>query len=402
MSLTITPPPVSVGIAAQTTVDPDFQIAAFGEKIITSIKPLVQASFTYTLNAQNVTDESSGSGSTAVASSMLEAHSGAATSSVGRGRSRRIAKYDAGQGSDFRFTAVFDTPASGNNQYAGAFDVDNGVMFGYQGTTFGIFRRSATVDTFVPQASWNVDPMDGTGPSGDTLDQQTGNVYRIQMQYLGFGEIQFYIERNDTGAFYLVHRIKYANLNTAPSFDNPSFPLAIESNNTSNATDVVVKCASWFAGQQGVSGGLLGPRFTTDNTKTGVGTTLTNIFALRVKSTFNGKNNKGLLLPILFSAGVDGTKPAIIRVVLNPTLGGSPSYADINASQSFTEKDTAGTTVTGGTALIVRSVAKDRGFSLNLNELNARVFPGDVVSFAARATAATTDATLSLLWIEDQ
>lgn len=46
-------------------------------------------------------------------------------------------------------------------------------------------------ETFIPQSTWNVDKFNGTGASGITLNQQNGNIYAIQFQYLGYGDAFF-------------------------------------------------------------------------------------------------------------------------------------------------------------------------------------------------------------------
>jgi len=65
----------------------------------------------------------------------------------------------------------------------GAGDDVDGLFFGFNGTSFGIMTRNDSVDTWVAQADWNGDKMDGTGgasnPTGQNLDPTKGNVYHI-------------------------------------------------------------------------------------------------------------------------------------------------------------------------------------------------------------------------------
>ena len=61
---------------------------------------------------------------------------------------------------------------------------------------------------FIAQADWNRDTF-------ESLDPQKGNVYEIKYQYLGFGNIDFYVEGNN--GFVLVHRLEYVNKNILPS-----------------------------------------------------------------------------------------------------------------------------------------------------------------------------------------
>ena len=74
----------------------------------------------------------------------------------------------------------------------GVFDDQNGLFFG-QNVANGIFVaiRRAGVDTIIPQSSWNVDPLDGTGPSGATLNLAKGNIFQIVFTWYGYGVIEF-------------------------------------------------------------------------------------------------------------------------------------------------------------------------------------------------------------------
>ena len=53
-----------------------------------------------------------------------------------------------------------------------------------------IYKRKGGEDqtnTFITSGSFNIDKLDGSGPSGMVLDPQKGNAYQIGYQYLGFG-----------------------------------------------------------------------------------------------------------------------------------------------------------------------------------------------------------------------
>jgi hypothetical protein len=105
--------------------------------------------------------------------------------------------------------------------------------FSLSGTSAaGTFSESlagvAATDTWIPQSSWNGDKMDGTGPSGFNLNPSMGNVYQIDIQYLGFGPIVFKVEVPHAGnnpAFVTCHSINFNNSQASTSVSQPSFPL---------------------------------------------------------------------------------------------------------------------------------------------------------------------------------
>ena len=72
------------------------------------------------------------------------------------------------------------------------------------------------MNTWTPQSSWVYDKADGSGGLA-AVDWTKGNVFAVQYQYLGFGNIRFSMEDRSTGAFVPVHDIKYPGLNTLPS-----------------------------------------------------------------------------------------------------------------------------------------------------------------------------------------
>lgn len=394
----------NVGINTEGKLKVDVPISAFGELEAVNPTPVVQADFIYNINADLVSSSTTGSGTVTQSNAMAVLQTGAATSSTAELITNRFVKYRPGQGVHIRGTALFTTGVAGSTQLFGAGDDDNGVFFGYNGTSFGVLRRSGGTDNWTAQTAWNGDRFDGSGgltnPTGDTIDPTKGNVFEIQFQWLGFGEIVFAIEDEQTGRFVPVHTIPYANNNTEPSMLNPSFPLGWFVENTTNNTNITVKGASCCAEIEGEIR-LLGPRNSIDNSKTGVGTTLTNILTIRNKSTFVSQTNKTPVIVSKYSAAVDGTKPATFELILNATLGGTPSYTDISTNTSVIDYDTAGTTVTGGKLLDGAALGKTGSVDITPFLEDVQLNPGDTLTLAVKASSGTTDVSCFVKWIED-
>ncbi|MHA2030019.1 MAG: hypothetical protein ACW99Q_11550, partial [Candidatus Kariarchaeaceae archaeon] len=111
--------------------------------------------------------------------------------------------------------------ATGTGAKSGTYSYANGG--GASAGTFTQITPGATETyNWTNQEDWNIDTMDGNGPTKMVLNPQKGNVYQIRYQWLGFGELDFYIEDDQTGKFQLVHSIKYTNRNTVPSLRRPS------------------------------------------------------------------------------------------------------------------------------------------------------------------------------------
>lgn len=378
----------------------DLPRGAFGEIATVQSTPVVQGSFIYNINTDIFNLASSGGGTSTQASAMAILQTDTSANSYSEVTTKRYLKYRPGQGAHLRGTAIFTTGVSGSEQLFGAGDSEDGLFFGYNGSSFGILTRVNGINTWTPQASWNSDVMDGTGPSGKTLDPTKGNVFDIQFQWLGFGMIRFGIEDETTGRFTPVHKLEFANNNTAPSLFNPSFPIMWRVENTTNTTNITIKGSSCIGEVEG-NISYIGPTNSIGNTKTGVTTTLTNIITIRNKSTFQSLTNRTPINILKYSIAVDGTATAEFELIQNATLGGSPTYTDISASTSVVDYDISGTTVSGGTIIDFGSLGKEDSVSVTPRIEDIILLPGETLTIAVNSTAATTVATIGIRWVED-
>jgi formylmethanofuran dehydrogenase subunit D len=87
--------------------------------------------------------------------------------------------------------------------------------------------------------------------SGFILDPSKGNVYKISYQYLGFGNITFFIENPENELIIPVHRIKYANTHTSTNVGNPNLRIGIGIDSYSNSDSITLSTASMAAFLQG-------------------------------------------------------------------------------------------------------------------------------------------------------
>jgi len=241
--------------------------------------------------------------------------------------------------------------------------------------------------------------MNGKGPSGMTLDPTKLNVFKIAFQYLGAGQIECSIEDQEFGRYMLVHRIQYANRNIIPSLVNPTLPLHIMAKNNANTSNLTVKTGSMSAfiqGQESDAGLIKGAA----NLKTGVGTTLTNILALKNKVVYQTALNRVKVRLDGLNVSSDGTKLVTLKLVKNPILGGTPAFADIGSNVSVLSKDTAGTTLTGGTEIIDIQLGRTDSKEIPLKQFKIDLLPGEMVSIAGATESTTSDIGVSLHWRE--
>jgi len=392
---------------------------AFGEVSTVAPTPTAQVDFVYGINTNTVTTATTGSGTVTASGALATVDTTAAASSSAQIVSKRYLNYRPGQGAQARFTALFTTGAANSKQYAGVgtASINNGFFFGYNGTSFGICHVNAGSEAWIPQASWNVDPCDGTGgatnKSGITLDPTKINVFQIKYQYLGAGNIFFYVENSVNGQYVLVHSILYAGANTTTSVSQPNMQLIWHAVNTTNATSIKVRAASGGLFVEGVRR-TLGPQYGRDHTKNSI-TTETNIITLKNATTFNTVTNRSQvhLRAVSIAANKSGSivGTAILKIIRNATLGGTPAYAandgstadngvTITSGQSVVSYDTAGTTISGGTVVFNSAVVVGGNNYFNMIDQDIFISPGDTLTFSFTSNDSCTT-TVAVSWSED-
>lgn len=276
---------------------------------------------------------------------------------------------------------------------------------GSKNGTYGFSSSSATgtlvqdvvgvtkTSTHIPQSTWNVDTF-------DDLDPTKGNVYQIQYQYLGFGDIIFSIENPETGLFEKCHIIKYANDNTTPSVGNPSLRLGLYCVSLGSTTNLIVRSASMGAFVQGKVFKTRNPR-AEQNTQA-IGTTMTNIVSFRNRRTYNGYFNQVEIDPLRLSISSESTKNVEVEVRSTINPGVEQNYQTIG-NNLITDKDTtAFTGFSGGRLLAAFTLSGGDSQTLNLKELEIRLPPGLHLIIQARVTSgSSSNITAALTWYED-
>lgn len=377
---------------------------AFGEQQVAELTPVAGWTFAYNVNADLVTSTTTGSGTVTADAGRAKLSTGAAISSSAKIETKLPLRYVPGQGGVLRITAVFSTPKVGSTQMVGLGDANDGLFFGYNGTSFGILRRSAGSDTWTAFASWS-DSFYSLGTNGQEvqIDPTKGNVYQIQFQWLGYGELKFYMEFPETGAFRIVHRIKYVNANTGTSLRNPTLPVMAMVENTTNNTDIVLYTPSAMAFVEGKVENPAPPHPLALNrtlvaSDTGI-TTQHNLLTLSNQATWQTIANRIRARVRRLTVAVDGTKNVTVRVIKNTTLGGTPSYTDYNANTSPIQYDTAGTTITGGTVVFAATLQKVDAKEFDLDSWGIDINPGDKLTISAASTSAV-DVDIALNWVD--
>ena len=267
----------------------------------------------------------------------------------------------------------------------------------------------ASTDTWIPQSEWNGDKLDGTGPSGVTINPQTGNVFQIDIQYLGFGGIVFKVETcsgSNNPNFVTVHTLQVPNTRTTPTLSQPSFPFNITAYSAGSTTDVSISCASYAGFIEGKRK-LTGPRFTYTGTKATT-TTIQPVGTIRNDLVFNDKPNQSTIqiLDLNFTSRSSNNTYTTLYVFKNITLTGTPVYSEYSTF-GCSDIDTSATGLTFANDETDNHKLVWSASIMELGTIHEQfpdeiiLQPGETLTFAVATSSGTGFATVSINTRED-
>lgn len=387
--------PADQGVELKTPID------GLGNLISIKKIPIVQSSWRYNLiNSDLFTTTNTGSGSATSSNSKLICSTTASSSSSSKVETKRKIKARPGQAIDVNLSCKLTTGKTGSSQMIGWGSTIDGLFFGYNGSSFGVLHRNNTTDTWVAQSSFNGDTLDGTGESKITIDPTKFNAYRIHCSDLGIGDAIFYIHSRTDNTWIEVHRIRFDGTTTQLAMKNPSLPLMAMVSNTTNDTNISIEVGEWSGFIMGEFNLRSSVQKSISNLKTGI-TTEVNVLTIRNNTTFNSETNLTEVHLKSISVAVDGAKISLVKVYHNATLGGTPSYTDVDTGKSCVSYDTAGTTVTGGHLEAIYSVDKTGSIVFDI-ETTTHLYlqPGDTATVTCTSSNAT-ECQAAAIWHED-
>jgi hypothetical protein len=278
------------------------------------------------------------------------------TGSVGDAVSRQTTKvfsYQPGKSLLLLTTFVMAPAATGLTQQVGYYSAANGYFLQLQDNNVSLVERSsvtgAVVNTPVLQADWNVDPLDGTGPSGITLDIAKAQILFIDMEWLGVGTVRmgFVID----GQFIPCHYFQHANLITSTYITTASLPLSCSIQDTAGTgipSTFKQICATVISEGGYTLAGLqqsVGTPITTPKTLTVAGT-FYPIVSIRLKSN---RLDAIVIMTAISLLGSGNNETYRWQVMANTaTAGGTWTDAGLGGAVEY---NLTGTAVTGGRIL---------------------------------------------------
>ena len=268
--------------------------------------------------------------------------------------SKKVIAYQPGKSLLIMNSFTFDTAKTNLRQRVGYFGSDNGFYLEQNDSTISLVKRSkvtgSVVNTEVTQANFNTDKLDGTGPSGFTLDLTASQLMFMDIEWLGAGSVRigFVIE----GQFIIAHRFDWANQSndTGTYITTASLPIRYEITNTgtvASASTLKQICSTAISEGGYELGGL----------QQAIGTVITSPYVLTTAGTYYPlvsirlKSARLDAIAILTALSILGTGNGIIynwRVVAGGSItGGSWVSAGTNSSVEYNITGTAHTVGTG-------------------------------------------------------
>lgn len=229
--------PLNVVLSSGTAEKPTSQ-DAFGRIRSSSPLTLFDSSHRYRDNGLWNTDTATGGTAVFNANEGLVDLSVATTSGSRVYReTTKVFSYQPGK-SLLVLTTFVMAPAKTNlRQRVGYFGTANGLYVELANSTLSFVERSSVTgsvtETRISQANWNIDKLDGTGPSGYTLDITKAQIFWMDIEWLGLGTVRlgFVID----GKFIHCHSFNHSNLISSTYITTASLPLRYEIENTSTA-----------------------------------------------------------------------------------------------------------------------------------------------------------------------
>jgi len=316
--------------------------------------------------------------------------------------SKRVFPYQPGKSLLVMATFVFAAQQDNLRQRVGYFGANDGVYFEQNGTDVRFVVRTSTSgsadDTrYVAQSSWNTDKLDGTGPSGYTLDVTTtpsAQILFMDFEWLGVGTVRCGFVIN--GEFIVCHKFHNANSLDKVYMKTAILPIRYEITATgalSSSAAMKQICSSVISegGYQQVNA-LSWARMTT-------ATTVTTSFEPLVSIRLNSGSLDAVVLPAYYTVfPIPNNVDYEIALIKNPTLTGASYDTSTFDNVDF---DVSSTALTGGT-LVLQNYTKGTnqssgdaivptGYNFDLQIGRTIAGTSDVYTLAARTISGTDD-----------
>jgi hypothetical protein len=252
-------------------------------------------------------------------------------------QTKRIFVYQPGKSQQIICTGKFGTKIDGIKKSIGSFDDNDGYFFQTSGSSFGVVLRktinSVKTDTFISQSTWNLDKMNGLGPSGNTLDITKAQIYTMDYEWLGVGRVRYGVVQK--GILIYVHEINNYNSLDTVYLRNPNLPIRYEMSTHKNTTtgSLMTQICSTVISEGGFDNTGKRVVITNNNGATIGSSEYDAVLFIR----YNSNSSKGSQivpeqLDLLVKPGNSSTFAGRWELLVNPTVTNAVTYNNVSGS----------------------------------------------------------------------
>ena len=304
--------------------------------------------------------------------------------------------YQPGKGLLMLATFCMDGSQSLNlTQRVGYFNTQNGVFFQRIDGTNSFVLRSYVTGTVsdartVNQSLWNGDKLDGTGPSGITLDSAKSQILWMDFEWLGVGSVRCGFIIN--GQYIVCHTFNNANEITATYMTTAILPIRYEITSTSAVAATLKQICSSVMSEGGYDAQSANYTAARTTAKTTISTTFIPLMSIRLAPGRSG----AVVLVKLAQALPTVTQNYEVVLLKDATLTGASWATSVSTNVQF---DQTATALTGGVVVAQdyvtstsqgRSAARvDAGYNWDLQLGSTIAGVSDVYTLAIRTLDAT-------------
>ena len=321
--------------------------------------------------------------------------------------------YQPGKSLLMMSTFTMAAAKTGLRQRVGYYGASNGMYLELANNDLSFVERSfstgSLVETRVARANWNIDPMDGTGPSNLTLDITKSQILWMDIEWLGLGTVRLGFVIN--GKFIHCHSFHHANIITGTYITTASLPLRYEITNTATtaSSSTLKQVCSTVLSEGGYElRGLqqaIGTAITTPYALATAGTYYP-IISIRLKST---RLDAIVILTAISILGASANANYNWRVMATPTTtGGTWTSAGANSSVEY---NLTGTSTAGGRILAQGYFSSTNQSTASIDILKEALFKFQLerdglvgtayeLSLVVTASVATSNVHASMDWEE--
>lgn len=325
---------------------------------------------------------------------------------------KRVMAYQPGKSLLVYTTFTMTNIQENQRQRVGYFGEQNGIYFEMDGTTPYFVLRSyisgSVVETRKAKGTWTVDNLDGSGPSGITLNNFSNSlIFWTDIEWLGVGDVRVGFILN--GVYVHCHTFAHSPVSSTPIsgtyMTTACLPLRYEitnvggvaaSGNLKQICSTVISEGGYtgFSKEYNASLGTSQKNLTDENV-------VYPVISIRLAS---GRMDS-IVVPAKLSALVTSNQDVQYRLLLNATISGSSWQTHPTGNVQFDTSATSilsgsGTDITGG--YIANQGFVDIG---NINDFNFQLGrtinqTSDVLTLAMAATNPNTKVLADFSWYE--